>query len=380
MPFNRVLGDVSKLIMEPLVAAMPRLEKLGWRLINQDFEQGICLTFERNSKVIFFEFEPLNAARDAYSHTVHFNTQARDPFRPTALSEVDRAFSDAVIRLIEKGFSAMPHIDRPAISRNTEAREILVDSVLMPEGRNQYYINPYVGCTMGCNFCYVIARADFSRGIEGLPCLKWGHYVDVKVNAPEILSHEIKQHPRGIVRISPILTDPYQPVERKYRITRKCLEILRGGGFTPVILTRSGLVTEDIGLLKSFDGAAVGFSIPTDDDKYRKIFESGASPIEERFDALRQCAEAGLTSFVCIQPIYPMNVDRLLDKIAPYVHSVRIDRMQFVDNIMDLYVDSGLEFASTEEFFDETEKLLMEGLRKRGIPTYEFDDMEILKQ
>ena len=72
----------------------------------------------------------------------------------------------------------------------------------MPEGRDQYYINPYVGCMIGCEFCYVAQRADLSWGMQGLAEMPWGHRLDVKVNAPEVLARELRgRRPPALGRV-----------------------------------------------------------------------------------------------------------------------------------------------------------------------------------
>ena len=71
-----------------------------------------------------------------------------------------------------------------------------------------------------------------------------------------------------------------------YRITRQCLEVLRDAGYRVMILTRAARITDDLELIGAMDGAAVGFSIPTDDDSYRSIFEPGADPVEDRIRAI----------------------------------------------------------------------------------------------
>src|SRR5262249_54025757 len=147
-------------------------------------------------------------------------------FEDAPLSEDDRDFVDRVVAVIREREALLPDGERPVANRQTVVRTVLVERLLMPEGRSQYYINPYVGCMIGCPFCYVMDRADFSRRLEGLPQLQWGHYLDVKVNAAEVLRRETQTLKRGIVRMSPILTDPYQSVERRYRITRQCLQVL----------------------------------------------------------------------------------------------------------------------------------------------------------
>jgi DNA repair photolyase len=257
-------------------------------------------------------------------------------------------------------------------------REIAVERALMPEGPGHYYFNPYVGCMIGCAFCYVQERADFSRRLEALPRLEWGRYVDVKVNAAEVLRREVKQHPPGIVRMSPILTDPYQPIERRYRITRQALEVFLDAGFAPVILTRGARVVEDLELLRRFPAAAVGFSIPTDDDSVRVAFEPGADPVEERLEALAACHAAGLRTFAVIQPVLPMNVDRLVQRLAPIVRAVRVDCMQDVARHRHLYEAAGMLHALEPAFFEATSAALREGFARHRVTMDEMDDLGAL--
>src|SRR6185369_2391155 len=165
---------------------------------------------------------------------------------------------------------SLPHTERSTPERDTMVRTIAVDRVLMREARDQYYINPYVGCMIACPFCYVIDRADFSRRLQGLPELPWGQHLDVKINAAEVLRREVPGQ-RGTVRMSPILTDPYQPAERRYRITRQCLEVLLDSELAPVVLTRAPRILDDLPLLQRFRRLLVGFSIPTDMDEYPRI-------------------------------------------------------------------------------------------------------------
>lgn len=381
MPVPRVKRTLEKTAAE-LFAPLRRAERFlfGWKLLNWDAEQGLCVTMAKGGAVILIEFEERDEATECYTRTRLFNVVARHMFKAgRELDDEERGMVDVVAAQVAQREGWLPDA-RPAVSRRTDVREILVERVLMPEGLGHYYINPYVGCLIGCDFCYVAARGDLSRKLEGLPKLPWGRYLDIKVNAPEVLAREARNHPPGFVRLSPILTDPYQPVERKHRITRRCLEVLLDTGFTPVILTRAARALDDLDLLRRFPKASVGFSIPSDDDRMRRIFESGADPVEERFDALRQFHAAGLHTFAVIQPLLPMDVDRLADTLAPVIHAVRFDRMRSLRLVAHLYEENGIAHAATEEFFDEAEKRLRQAFAERGVPVDEMDNLaEMLK-
>lgn len=159
-------------------------------------------------------------------------------------------------------------------------------------------LNPYVGCLHGCAYCYVPDVAHLERP-------RWGSYVVVKRNLPQVLSREVKHLGRRQVFISSA-TDPYQSPEAEHRITRKCLEILARAQWPLRVLTRSPLVLRDVDVLRRFSDVGVGFSVPTLDDEARRLLEPRAPPIEGRLDALRKLADAGLPTSANLVPTYPL--------------------------------------------------------------------------
>lgn len=371
---RRELEDVGRFLLAPIIA--PRRPHPGWRLISWDVEQGLSLVLDRGGHLILVELEAADPQLDCYARTKRFNVCARRHFSANVpLDDADRGLVDAIVRVVQRREGRLPDFDRPTTTRRLGLREIEVERVLMPEGDGHYYLNPYVGCLIGCEFCYVAPRADFSRQLEGLPHLPWGRYVDVKVNAADVLRQEVSRLPPGIVRLSPIVTDPYQSLERSYRITRQCLEVLLEAGFTPVILTRAALVLDDLPLLRRFKLASVGFSIPTDDDRMRQRFEPGADPVEERQAALAQCQAAGLHTTAIIQPVLPMDPDRLVAQVSPLVKAVRVDRMHHVARYRHLYAQHGLEHATEPAFFDRLIPLLEHGFTEHGVALDEMDDL-----
>jgi DNA repair photolyase len=369
------LDGIARDLLAPLLAGGS--PEPGWKLVGWDAEQGICLLFEGREAHILLEFEQRNDELDCYARTTRFNVCARRQFGDRSMTDADRRLVDAVITVVREREARLPAGPRPEPPR-VAVREVLVDRLLMPEGGEQYYINPYVGCMIACPFCYVRDRADFSRSLEGLPQLPWGRYLDVKINAAEVLRREVATVRRGIVRMSPIVTDPYQPAERRYRITRQILEVLVDTDLAPVVLTRSPLILDDVDLLARFRRALVGFSIPTDNDDYRRIFEPDADPIAERFAALRALHAAGVGTFVVIQPVLPMDVDRLVDNVAPYVRAVRLDRLYFGDRIRHLYEQHGLGAFATEDYASQTIERLAAAFRERGVAVDPLDDFEPL--
>lgn len=369
----------NDIVVQALLGPLLKLENrsaTGWRLVGWDGEQGIQFTLGKDGAYLLVELEARNDERDCHARTERFNICVRRQFEAGGdLTPEHRKVVEQVVSIVRQREDRLPVVERLTATRRSEVREIEVEKVLIEEGAGHYYINPYAGCMIGCDFCYVAERADFSRALVGLPRMPWGRYVDVKVNAVEVLRREVREKPPGIVRLSPILTDPYQPLERHYRVTRGCLEVLLEAGFTPVILTRAARVLDDLELLSRFPIASVGLSIPTDDDAMRKIFEPGADPVEERFQALEACHRAGLVTFGVVQPMLPMNVERMVERMAPLIRAVRIDRMYEMLRMLPVYREAGLLHAAEDVFFEETGRQLREGFASHGVVLDDLDDL-----
>jgi DNA repair photolyase len=369
---RRKADEAARTLLAPLFDARPG--PTGWRLVSWDSEQGICLVVGRGDRLILIELEARNDALDCYARTRLFNACARSQFTTDgALTEEERGVVDAVVRIV-RAREGLIEIDPTSPARASEVREVLVDRVLMPEGGTHYYLNAYAGCMIGCSFCYVGPRAELSRRLGGAPPPAWGKWVDVKVNAPEVLAREVHELPPGLVRMSPILTDPYQPLEKHFRITRRCIEVLVAAGFGPAVLTRESRVLEDLPLLAG-GRSVVGFSIPTDDDRLRRAFEPGADSIENRFTALRRCSEAGIATCVVVQPALPMNVDAFVERTARWTKVVRVDRMHFIDRVIERYEAAGIGYAASNAWQDELVHRLRSAFRQAGVALDDADDV-----
>ena len=210
-----------------------------------------------------------------------------------------------------------------------------------------YCINPYTGCSHGCKYCYATFMKRFTGHGEA-----WGSFVDIKINAPDILRRQMKNAPRGNVMISSV-TDPYQPVENQYKLTRRCLEVLLDYQFPVSILTKSSLVLRDLDLIKRFKEAEVGITITTDDDKIRQIFEPNAPAIETRIHALKKLSENGVETYAFIGPLLPLNPEALAEKMGPYIQSVLIDRMNYASKTRKIYEARKLKPWLEYDFVDE---------------------------
>ena len=371
---SRAVDEAARTLLGPLLEGQSR--DAPWRLLSWDVDQGISLTLARGDRRLLVELFARDLDASCLLRTARFNLVARRLFAGDAPLEPDeRRAVEQLAGLIRSREGLLPVLQRPAPARGSAVREIEVDRVLMAEGDGHYYVNPYVGCMIGCEFCWAATSAELSRALEGLPTLPWGRWVDVKVNAPEVLRRELAAHPPGAVRMSPVVTDPYQPLERKYRVTRGCVAAIVDAGFSPVILTRDARVLDDVDLFARAPGAAVGMSIPTDDDAVRAAFEPGASSIDERLDALEQLHAAGVRTFAVVQPVLPMNADALVSRVAPFVRAVRIDRMHAPSRAQPLYARAGRLDAMGDAFAEALERELRERFAARGVRVDELDDL-----
>jgi DNA repair photolyase len=203
---------------------------------------------------------------------------------------------------------------------NLVVREVTCTTVLhrLSYGSSTgYTANLYRGCSHGCVYCYAPSLTHDER--------RWGTYVDVKVNAPRVLERELRGLRKDEVFLSSA-SDPYQPMEARYGITRGCLEVLLKHRFPVSILTRSPLVLRDLALLRKFDWVRVGMSITT---VPVRRFEPGVPPVRRRIDTLKNLARAGISTWVSLAPVVPaiMMVD--LDELFEELSEARVSHVSF---------------------------------------------------
>jgi len=241
---------------------------------------------------------------------------------------------------------------------SVKIREVKVKSILTKTGIPgiDYCINPYVGCSHGCRYCYATFMKRFTAHTEA-----WGSFVDVRINAPEVLQKQLTRKNRSGHIIISSVTDPYQWVEGKYKLTRQCLEVLLPYKFSISILTKSPLVLRDIDLFKKFGDIEVGVTITTDDEKIRKIFEPHAPPIGARINALKNLHDNGVKTYAFIGPVLPMNPDALIEKLRPHVDSVIIDRMNYTSKTLQIYRNMNLTKWLDRGFTDDVIGRLKDG-------------------
>ena len=177
-------------------------------------------------------------------------------------------------------------------------------------------LNPYRGCEHGCIYCYARPTHEFLGFSAGLD---FESKIMVKEDAPELLRKELlspKWRPQVIFMSG--VTDCYQPVERKLKLTRCCLEVLAEFRNPVFIITKNQLVTRDIDLLSELarhQAAAVWLSITTLDSELRKVMEPRTSPPSARLAAIRELAQAGIPVGVNVAPVIPGLTDHEMPAI-----------------------------------------------------------------
>ncbi len=175
----------------------------------------------------------------------------------------------------------------------------------------KWSLNPYMGCVHRCTFCYV---RHFEQRADRPSDDRYGRSIRVKTNVAEVLRRQLGRSSwkRETVSIG-AATDPYQPAEGRFKLTRACLVEL-ANAWTPFsIITRGPLVVRDIDVLQEASARAevgVFFSIPTLDERVWQTTEPGTAPPRSRLEAVRRLSEAGIEVGVGMAPILPGLSDR----------------------------------------------------------------------
>ena len=176
--------------------------------------------------------------------------------------------------------------------REVETKNIMIKSTLPVGG---YSVNPYVGCTHGCKYCYASFMKRFTGHTE-----QWGTFLDVK-RWPTI-KNPWKYRGQRVVIGS--VTDGYNPQEEQFGNTRRILEQLKGSGAEILICTKSDLVVRDLELLKTLGKVTVSWSINTLDEQFRADMDQAVS-IERRLAAMKKVYDAGIRTVCFISPVFP---------------------------------------------------------------------------
>jgi DNA repair photolyase len=273
---------------------------------------------------------------------------------------------------------------KPPKINEIQAKTILTKSGLPGA---DWVINPYNGCLYSCMYCYAAQIARWKHPDE-----EWGTYLDIKVNAPEILAKELtkleKKHGSknfGTIFFSSV-TDPYVGMEPKYKLTNKCLQELADFEYAGniSIQTKSPLVLEDISILKKLQDVSVGFTITSLNDTISQFLEVKAPPIQHRLDALKKLNKEGISTYAFIGPILPhflhnkQILTTLLDKLEQLgVEEVWFEHINLTGGIKKRLYDylekenpnliPLFDSANTHEYRETLGKLISEEMSERNL-------------
>lgn len=206
-------------------------------------------------------------------------------------------------------------MDKPRV------QEIEVKSVLSKSDLPvcEYSVNPYVGCTHGCRYCYASFMKRFTGHTE-----PWGEFLDVKL-WPAI------KDPRkyaGKELFIGSVTDPYLPQEERYRRTRALLEQLQGSGAKLSIATKSDLILRDLDLIRTFPDARVSWSVNTLDETFKDDMDHAVS-IERRLAAMEAFHRAGVRTTCFVSPIFPgiTDVKAIIDRVKGQCNLIWLENL-----------------------------------------------------
>jgi len=205
--------------------------------------------------------------------------------------------------------------------QNIQVKSILSKTNL-PVG--DFAVNPYVGCTHACKYCYATFMKKFTNHTED-----WGTFLDVK------FWNEIKNPQRyfGKEIFLSSVTDPYNPQEKIYQRTKTFLEQMLGSGAKITIQTKSDLILRDLELIKKFPDVRVGFSINTLDENFKNAMDN-APPIERRIFAMKTLHDAGIRTTCFISPIFPQitDVEAIIDRVKDFCNLVWLENLNLRGN------------------------------------------------
>ena len=224
---------------------------------------------------------------------------------------------------VDLGDSDVVQVGQDDVERPRRATQYFRDGTKTIISRNnspdvgfETSVNPYRGCEHGCIYCYARPTHEYLGFSAGLD---FESKIMVKMDAPELLKVELESprwEPQVLVMSG--VTDPYQPIERKLRITRGCLEVLAQFRNPVAIITKNRLVTRDLDLLgelATYNAAAVNISVTSLDSKLQRVLEPRTSLPEARLEAISQLRAAGIPAGVMVAPIIPGLTDHEVPRI-----------------------------------------------------------------
>jgi DNA repair photolyase len=197
---------------------------------------------------------------------------------------------------------------------HAEAKSVLSTTTgFIAQAGFTHSLTPARNCTFGCSYCYVPSMGIFG-GLKPEDSKHWGQFTTFKSNAPELLRRQLRAH--QIIYCSPVV-DPYQPAEESEELMPRILdELLLHPPRIFVIQTRGTLILRDLANISALARAAavrVSFSITTNREDVRKLYEPHCAPIRERIEAMQHLREAGIDTFATLAPLLPCDPEDLAE-------------------------------------------------------------------
>jgi len=233
-----------------------------------------------------------------------------------------------------------------------------------------WVINHYSGCTHGCVYCYARFICKWRKQKE-----KWGEFIDVRINAPELVIKESKDKTGTVILCTS--SDPYQPIEKKYGLTRRVLENLNKN-LKLFILTKSDLILKDINVFKKFKEIELGLTITCLNESIKKLFEPFSPSSRKRLNALKRLKEEGFRTYAFIGPILPYLTDlkRIFEEVSPFVDYFMFEdlnlnpaKKQILEVIRKNFPELGDKYKNlSKEYWFEKEKEIKKLARKHDKP------------
>lgn len=272
----------------------------------------------------------------------------------------------------DDGWESLGDLDAFTTSVQEERANSIISSNTSPDIGFDQSINPYRGCEHGCVYCYARPTHAFLGLSAGLD---FESKLFAKVNAPELLERELAKPNYAVKTIAlGTNTDPYQPIERQYRIMRRLLEVLERANHPVGIVTKSALILRDKDILASMARRGlvkVALSVTTLDRKLARAMEPRASTPQKRLDALEELSSAGIPTAVMVAPIIPALNDPEIETILTRAHAAGACEAGYVMlrlplEIADLFQEWLLEHAP-----DRTKRVMSLMRSMRGGKDYD---------
>jgi len=382
MPGYHARVDLRARLLELLAPWQVGDEPLpGVQLEDASTELGLRLRFRVGDERLWVDVTPIADARRHASRSSAFafgyrTEGGRNPVDPglgLRLCDAIARRSAANEAQVLAALRAPTDEDGPA----ARLREVEVTSLLEaagPANESFYTLSPYVGCVIGCKFCYAQSSLGALRRLLGLAEAPWGSYVDVRRNAPQVLARELAEPARALrpIKFCPVVSDPYQAIERSAGITRHCLDVIAAADrpWPTLLLTRSPLILADRERIAGLPRAWVGVSLPTVDEHVRRHFEPRGATIAERLTILRSFRALGVRTIAVVQPLLAGSLDAHADALADCVDSVSIDVLRGVEGAREQFDDPRYLATASDEWQLARAHALVDALKARGVPVW----------